>query len=67
LFYGSENVMQVFDGTSLKDIVICKPVYAWQCRLVSNVVWQIEEGKEPNWFHRKMQELCFGFKWERLK
>lgn len=23
------------------------------------------EGKEPNWFHRKMQELCFGVKWRK--
>lgn len=21
------------------------------------------KGNEPNWFHRKMQELAFGFKW----
>jgi hypothetical protein len=26
----------------------------------------VEEGNEPNWFHRKMQELCFGFKWEKI-
>jgi len=23
------------------------------------------EGGEPNWFHRKMQELIFGFKWRK--
>ena len=24
------------------------------------------EGKEPNWFHRKMQHLILGFKWEKI-
>lgn len=39
----------------------------WSVNVLSNVVYTPEKGKEPNWFHRKMQELCFGFKWHRTK
>lgn len=42
------------------------PKYRWRIRLTHNTYWQVEEGKEPNWFHRKMQELCFGVKWEKV-
>lgn len=31
----------------------------------ANITWTPKEGCEPNWFHRKMQELCFGFKWRK--
>ena len=24
-----------------------------------------EEGKEPNWIHRKLQEFCLGIKWRK--
>jgi hypothetical protein len=42
------------------------PKYTWKCKVLKNVTWMVEEGNEPNWFHRKMQELCFGFKWEKI-
>jgi hypothetical protein len=29
------------------------------------IVYQPIKGQEPNWFHRKMQELCFGFQWRK--
>lgn len=29
------------------------------------IVYQPTKGQEPNWFHRKMQELCFGFQWRK--
>jgi len=29
------------------------------------IVYQPNKGMEPNWFHRKMQELCFGFQWRK--
>lgn len=29
------------------------------------IVFQPVKGQEPNWFHRKMQELCFGFQWRK--
>lgn len=42
----------------------------WQCQVIGGpmgIVFTPAEGSEPNWFHRKMQELCFGFKWKKLK
>ena len=42
------------------------PKYTWKCKVLKNVTWMVEDGNEPNWFHRKMQELCFGFKWEKI-
>lgn len=30
------------------------------------IVYQPNKGQEPNWFHRKMQELCFGFQWRKI-
>ena len=42
----------------------------WQCTLIggpNGAVYNPSEGNEPNWFHRKMQELCFGFKWRKSK
>ena len=32
---------------------------------VADITYNPPEGMEPNWFHRKMQELCFGFKWRK--
>lgn len=31
----------------------------------ADITWTSREGHEPNWFHRKMQELCFGIKWRK--
>lgn len=28
--------------------------------------WMVQEGKQPNAFHRFMQRICFGFKWSRI-
>jgi hypothetical protein len=37
----------------------------WQMRC-SGVVYRPSKGKEPNGFHRLMQRLAFGFRWERV-
>jgi len=29
------------------------------------IVYHPNKGQEPNWFHRKMQELCFGVQWRK--
>lgn len=47
----------------------------WHCYLFGDadrpgpgsVVFIPTEGNEPNWFHRKMQELCFGIQWRKKK
>lgn len=47
----------------------------WACWLMGDygkskpgaIVYQPIKGHEPNWFHRKMQELCFGIQWRKVK
>ena len=54
-------------GWSTYDQMTFKtPKYTWKCQIHPGTHWMVEEGKEPNWFHRKMQQLCFGFKWEKI-
>lgn len=52
--------------TTYDQMTIKTPKYAWKCEIHKGTHWMVEEGKEPNWFHRKMQQLCFGFKWEKI-
>ena len=47
--------------------VLKSPVYSWRVVLGYSTYIYVIEGKQPNWFHRKMQELILGFKWEKLK
>jgi hypothetical protein len=42
------------------------PKYTWVCELHPSTYWHVEEGKQPNMFHRFMQRVCFGFKWSRI-
>lgn len=44
----------------------------WECVVVgfrtkTPLIYRPSEGNVPNWFHRKMQELCFGVKWRRTR
>ena len=43
----------------------------WECEIIGGpmgLTFIPTKGNEPNWFHRMMQELCFGFKWrQRVK
>ena len=39
----------------------------WICHLSEGFSYAPPNGKEPNAFHRKMQELIFGFKWRKAK
>jgi hypothetical protein len=58
---------------SVKDCTIDIPERSdWQCYCFGSsdtdgIVWTPEKDKEPSWFWRKMQYLCFGNKWERVK
>ena len=47
--------------------VIQPPKPAWKCQLLPGYELHVEEGKQPNKFHRWMQKLCFGFKWVELE
>ena len=66
------------EGMETKSDSICMPTEIdepkkpskWVCYLSGNptnvantVTFNPAEENEPCWFHRKMQELCFGFKW----
>ena len=41
----------------------------WKCELfgIKYMILVPEKGKEPNWFWRNMQYLCFGNKWIKPK
>ena len=39
------------------------PKYTWKCQLHPGTYLMVEEHRVPNWFHRKMQEICFGIRW----
>lgn len=49
------------------------PQSDWQCYLFGDadrpgpgaIVFIPSKGNEPNWFHRKMQQLCFGVQWRK--
>jgi hypothetical protein len=58
-------MVEDYSQSTMKVSGIKPPKYTWKCKLTNNTYWMVEEGKEPNWFHRKMQELCFGIKWEK--
>jgi hypothetical protein len=51
---------------------ITAPEYSeWQCELFgggpTGMILRPLKGLEPNWFWRRMQYLCFGNKWVRVK
>jgi hypothetical protein len=56
-FYLASRKPLTFEVTEASD---------WQCRLTDNLVLRPNKGGEPNWFHRWMQRLAFGFRWERV-
>ncbi len=37
----------------------------WECRLTGDTLYTPRKGEEPNWFHRLMQRLAFGFVWRK--
>ena len=42
------------------------PPYAWRCK-ISPLFWlDFPEGSQPNAFHRFMQRIVLGIKWERI-
>jgi hypothetical protein len=72
-----ESVRQDFEVFTAEDniyqeraAVFPNPDYSeWQCKVFGGdgIVWTPLKGKHPNWFWRKMQYLCFGNKWEKVK
>jgi hypothetical protein len=54
------------ENLNIELMTVKTPAYPWKCTLVSGTYLSVQEGQQPNWFHRKMQQLCFGFKWEKI-
>lgn len=61
-----QNLDNVYTLPAVEYVTINTPKYTWRCQLHAGTYWYVEEHKVPNWFHRKMQQLCFGIKWEKL-
>lgn len=55
-----------YDKLSANVTGIKQPKYTWRCQLHPGTYWMVEDHRVPNWFHRKMQEFCFGIKWEKI-
>jgi hypothetical protein len=50
-----------------EDIKILKPpVYKWRLYMDADNSFACMKESAPNWFHRLMQRLILGFRWERL-
>jgi hypothetical protein len=76
--FGTEDIIisdEWASRYSLKYPTIKQPERSeWTCWLMGDygksqhgaIVYNPVKGQEPNWFHRKMQELCFGFQWRKL-
>ncbi len=66
-----ENVLIEWAAKTVEGyaIPIKVPEYSnWQATIAGNmIVWRPEKGREPNAFHRLMQRLILGIKWERVK
>lgn len=59
----SSNVGQTTDGRF--ELIEDRSPSDWQVRH-GNMIYRPFKGDEPNWFHRWMQRLAFGFRWERV-
>lgn len=46
--------------------VLRPPKYSYHLHITPSFIINIVEGREPNWFHRWMQKICFGFRWEKI-
>jgi hypothetical protein len=52
----------------IPPVVQCPEPSGWKCEMIgSYLVIFPTKGNVPNWFHRFMQRLCFGFKWIKIK
>lgn len=52
--------------TTISDhLIISPPKYEYKMYINDTLAINIVEGKEPNRFHRWMQKICFGFRWEK--
>lgn len=64
----TENTTEISNDADME--ILNQPIHSdWHCELFGcgqAITLNPEKGKEPNWFHRKMQELCFGNYWYKI-
>lgn len=56
--------------TTAKSYIDWPEWSGWECELFGTgqaLVLRPVKGKEPNWFWRQMQYICFGNKWKKIK
>ena len=69
----SQSTTSVFGTETITYTINIPEKSEWTCWLMGDngksqhgaIVYNPVKGQEPNWFHRKMQELCFGFQWRK--
>lgn len=60
------TLSDIIDNRQQEFSTLMGPKYTWKCELHPSTYWHVQEGKQPNAFHRFMQRLCFGVKWTRV-
>lgn len=61
----TQNIIVRKSGTEDEQVFIApEPIYDWSVTIGSHT-FQTRKGREPNAFHRWMQEKLLGFKWKR--
>jgi len=65
--FTKDNPKPVF-GFIHDNVVADPPEYSDWYLTLRGIPYKIavSKGYEPNWFHRKMQKLCFGFTWKQF-
>ena len=62
----SEELIRGHGITDIGYKIYSPPKASWRCELHPSTYWHVQEGKQPNAFHRFMQRLCFGIKWSKI-
>jgi hypothetical protein len=66
----SNATLGYIDATKTDWTLQIPEMSEWQCWLIGDGSWGTvihpKKGDEPNWFHRWMQRMAFGFRWEKV-
>lgn len=62
-----EKPKEIFTFSQNEQVTVRMPQLCdWQAK-INGLTYRPYKHQEPNAFHRLMQRLCFGVKWERIK
>lgn len=61
-----DNKFTVHENNTIRLTIQAPKMSDWQAR-INGVTFRPFQYQEPNMFHRFMQRICFGIKWERVK